>query len=139
MLTPMTDVLSRMEDPQADALELSERIDRSLLALHALPELDARAVARAIGVPAISVRTSHWIRRHRSVRASLALIRVAEAERLLREQSTTLLPALAIERTAEAVGFHSPDEMDRAFLRYRHRSSFDALLAARIGLTRAAA
>ncbi|WKK72679.1 hypothetical protein Q0F99_07040 [Rathayibacter oskolensis] len=44
-----------------------------------------------------------------------------------------------LARTADAAGFHSTDEMNRAFLRYRHRSGFEVLLAGRAGAARAAA
>ncbi|SMH48551.1 hypothetical protein SAMN06295885_3062 [Rathayibacter oskolensis] len=139
VLQQTPDALRQTPEALQQTPDLAERIDRSLLHLHTLPGLDARVLARVIGVPTVAVRTSHWLRRHSTLRASLARIRVEAAERLLHEQPRTLPPALVMARTAEAVGFHSTDEMDRAFLRYRHRSGFEALLAGRARTTRSAA
>ncbi|KQQ05975.1 MULTISPECIES: hypothetical protein [unclassified Rathayibacter] len=122
-----------------DRGDLDERIDRSLVQLHALPGLDARAIGRAIGVPPIRVRVNHWLHRHSTVRASVSRVRVEVAERLFREQPVTLATVVVLARTADAAGFHSTDEMNRAFLRYRHRSGFEVLLAGRVGVARAAA
>lgn len=118
---------------------LSERIDRSLVLLHALPGLDARVLARSIGAPALMVVATHWVHQRSPVRSSLARIRLEEAERLLRRDRSALPAAVVVERTAETVGFRSVDEMDRAFLRLRHRSSFDVLLASRAAARSAAA
>lgn len=117
---------------------LSERIDRSLLALHAVPGLDARVIARVVGVPALAVRASHWLHRHSSLRCALGRIRVDAAQRLLREQAATVPSELLRPRAAAFAGFRSLDEMDRAFLRYCHRTSFDVLLSTRVTATRAA-
>lgn len=126
-------VVSRRTTP------LSERIDLSILSLHTLPGLDARAVARVIGVPARSVRASYWLHRHSSVRSSVARLRVESAERLLRSDPAVLPASEVLDQVAEAVGFRSVDEMDRAFLRLRRRSSFDVLLGSRAVSPRAAA
>lgn len=112
-------------------ITLTDRIDSSLLSLHALPGLDARVLARAIGVSPVVVAATHWVSRRSTVRGSVARIRVDAAARLLRRDPAALPAAMVLERAAEAVGFRSVDEMDRAFLRVRHRSSFDVLLAAR--------
>ncbi|AND17960.1 hypothetical protein C5C18_01855 [Rathayibacter tritici] len=111
---------------------LSERIDRSLLSLHALPGLDVRTLARTLGVPALIVTANHWLHRGSSVRSALARIRVDVAQRVLREQAVSVPSTLVRRRAAEYAGFRSLDEMDRAFLRYRHRTSFDLLLSTRV-------
>lgn len=118
---------------------LSERIDRSLLLLHPLAGLDAHVLGRALGEPTAAIVATHWLHRHSTVRSSLARIRVEEAERFLRSDPAELPAASVIGRAAEVVGFRSVDEMDRAFLRLRHRSSFDVLLAARAASFRSAA
>lgn len=110
---------------------LNERIDSSLLQLHALPGLDARGVARAVGLPVLSVRAAHWLHRRSSLRSSLARIRVEAAELVLREAAATLPIPTVLERAAESAGFSSIETMDRAFLRLRHRTSCDLLVTTR--------
>ncbi|KZX21984.1 hypothetical protein [Rathayibacter tanaceti] len=115
---------------------LTERIDRSLLSLHAEPGLDARVVARTLGVPALAVTANLWLHRRSSVRSALARIRVDVAQRIIREHAASAPIVLVRRRAAERAGFRSLDEMDRAFLRYRRRTSFDVLLTSRATVAR---
>ncbi|KKM44378.1 hypothetical protein [Rathayibacter toxicus] len=117
---------------------LWERINYSLQTLHSQPGLNARVIARRLGVSVCAVRATHRLHQHTSIRSDLARFRVEAAQRVLREHAATLPSALLMMRAAEIAGFRSVDEMDRAFLRYRHRSSFDVLLSARMALPRAA-
>ncbi|MWV58773.1 hypothetical protein [Rathayibacter sp. VKM Ac-2754] len=119
--------------------DLGDRIDHSLRHLHTLPGLNARVIGRAIGVPPARVAVTHWLLRHTTVRASVARLRLEAAERILREQSPTLPKVVMLERAAESAGFRSTDEMNRAFLRYRHRSGIEVLLSGRVGSSRTAA
>ncbi|MBF4461163.1 MULTISPECIES: hypothetical protein [unclassified Rathayibacter] len=113
------------------AAALSDRIDRSLLALHSLPGLDARAIARSLGVSLAAVRVAHWMHRRCSIRSALARTRVDTAHRYLHAEASNLPQPLLMSRAAEVAGFPSIDAMDRAFLRYRHRSSYDVMLTSR--------
>lgn len=106
----------RAEWPRRSA-DLGARVDRALRQFHAVPGLDAGAVARVLGVSEIRVRVVHRLRHGVSIRRCVDRIRLAVAEDVLLAHSGPVESARV--QAVEAAGFRSTADLDRVWSRAR--------------------
>ncbi|MCJ1697234.1 hypothetical protein [Rathayibacter caricis] len=111
---------SRAEEPGRPT-GLGDRVDHALRQFHTVPELDAGAVARVLGVSEIRVRVVHRLHHGVSIRRRVERIRLAVAEDVLLADSGSGESARV--RAVEAAGFRSTAELDRISSRARAHAS----------------